>query len=391
MTLQEESRLSYYQKIADISDHKNVVLVQHRETKQIYVRKDLTVYDKRVYQYLMEHPSPFFPQIYECIESDGTLTVIEEYIQGQSLEEYLNEHGTLTEEETFRIVWEICEALKLLHSQTPPLIHRDLKPSNILLDKSGRVRVIDFHAARNFDEDKEGDTVVIGTHRYAAPEQYGYAQTDARTDIYALGVMMNRMLTGNYPSDELCGGKLGPVVRKCIEFDPANRFQSAAELQEALWAALRGDQGRETLQGNQQGETLQGDRRGEASHGETSDNASKCKPIRYPHLPPGFRTLTWWKILLAVIGYALPLYICLTLNVDTVNGTPAAGGILWLNRICAAAIWILWVFFWFNYLDTHRFLPLMKKKRSKWLGYILYTVLIAIVILIILSVVENHL
>ncbi len=362
MTLQEESRLSYYQKIAEISDHKHVVLVQHRETRQVYVRKELSVFDKRVYQYLTEHPSPYFPRIYECIESDGNLILIEEYIQGQNLEEYLEEHGPLTEEETVSIVWEICEALKLLHSQSPPMIHRDLKPSNILLDQNGQVKIVDFDAARNFDEEKDGDTVVMGTHRYAAPEQYGYAQTDARTDLYAVGVMMNRMLTGKYPSETCYDGRLAPVIRKCIEFDPSHRYQTASELQEAL---------REAMPGN------------------ASADVPKGRPVRHPYLPPGFRTLTAWKMILAVIGYVLILAVCLSMDVTTVNGAAAVGVVLWANRICATAIWILWIFFWFNYLDVHRFLPLMKKKRSKWIGYILYTVLIAIVIFIILVIIEN--
>ncbi len=397
MTVQEESRLSFYQKIAEISDHKNVVLVQHRDTRQVYVRKDLTVYDARVYRYLMEHPSRYFPQIYECIESDGTLTVIEEYIQGQNLEERLEEEGCFSEEETVRITEEICEALKLLHEQSPPMIHRDLKPSNVLLDKDGQVKIVDFDAARNFDEEKDTDTVVMGTRRYAAPEQYGYAQTDARTDIYALGVMMNRMVTGQYPSEARCEGALGPVIATCIELDPAQRYQSVEALQEALQASAQDDESDQTDENAQADESAQTDESAQADESAQTDESAQADAgapadgkrtlaARYPYLPPGFRTLTTWKMFLALVVYVLYIGSCLMMPMDTSNAA-----VLWVNRIFALAIGILCIFFWFNYLDVHQYLPLMKQKRWKWLGYIVYTAIIVFVLVLILMIVESFL
>ncbi len=360
MTLQEESRLSYYQKIADISEHRKVSLVQHRETRQIYVRKELSVYDRSVYQFLLEHPNRYFPCIYECIEKDGSLILIEEYIQGQSLEACLEENGLFTEEETADVIGEVCEALKLLHNQPTPMIHRDLKPSNILRDKDGQIKLVDFDAARNFDDSKDNDTVIMGTRRYAAPEQYGYIQTDARTDIYALGVTMNRLLTDHYPSEKIYDGKLNSVIRTCLCFDPAERYQTVSDLQQALRDAM-------------------------------SSARAKKENVRHPHLPPGFRTLTWWKMLVAVLGYAFVLEIGLTLDVPDAaeSGFPVAD--LWLNRICETSIGILWIFFWFNYLDVHRVLPFMKKKRWKWIGYLLYSALIALVILVLFVLLETAL
>ncbi|MCD8045284.1 MAG: serine/threonine protein kinase [Clostridiales bacterium] len=364
MTLQEESRLSYYKKIAGISTHENIVLVQHTETKKIYVRKDLTVYDRNIYLDLQAHTSRFFPQIYECVESDGKLILIEEYIQGQSLEEYFGERGALPESEVRSLAAEICSALCLLHERMVPVIHRDLKPSNILLTSDGQIKIVDFNIARSYDDGQGSDTVVMGTRKYAAPEQYGYAQTDARTDIYAMGVMMNYLLTGKYPSEEIFSGRIGAVIRKCIEFDPDRRYQSVAELQEDLLAAESVRKG--------------------AFAGETNE-----KRTRHPFLPPGFRTGIGWKMLVAVIGYVLLWYFGLTLEVGGENGIPLIGAALAVNRISFIGMGMLWIFFWFDYLNVHRFLPLMKRRGWKIVGYVLYTFLIMMVILLILTGIEN--
>ncbi|MCD8149512.1 MAG: serine/threonine protein kinase, partial [Clostridiales bacterium] len=312
------SRLSYYKKIAEISTHKNVVLVQHVETKKIYVRKDLTVYDRGIYFDLMTHTSRFFPKIYECIESEGTLILVEEYIQGQNLEEYLEEKGILAESEVRSLMLDVCEALKDLHNRPVPVIHRDLKPSNILLTADHQIKIVDFNIARNYESGQGNDTVIMGTRKYAAPEQYGYAQTDARTDLYALGVMMNYLLTGKYPSEEIFSEELEPVIRKCIQFDPDRRYQSAAELQRDLMIgedahkAKTGDAKHGRRMGTRQqmsadetamGEISEGSRMGRPSASSTKTDV-QGKEKKYLFLPPGFRTGTAWKVLLAVIGYA---------------------------------------------------------------------------------------
>ncbi|MCD8217105.1 MAG: serine/threonine protein kinase [Clostridiales bacterium] len=404
MTLQEESRLSYYKKIAEISTHKNVVLVQHIETKKIYVRKDLTVYDRDIYLDLMVYTSQFFPGIYECIESEGTLILVEEYIQGQNLEEYLEEKGTLAEAEVRLLVSDICEALKDLHNRPVPVIHRDLKPSNILLTADHQIKIVDFNIARNYESGQGSDTVIMGTRKYAAPEQYGYAQTDARTDLYALGVMMNYLLTGKYPSDEIFFGEMEPIIRKCIQFDPDQRYQSAAELQRDLMIgegarqANMGDAGHGGRIGTRQqryadevaiGEAKEGSRMGRPSASGTKTDV-QGREKKHPLLPPGFRTGTAWKALLAVIGYATLWFFGLTLTVDDGNGMPETGLLLCANRTYFISIGMLCIFFWFNYMDVHRYLPLMKKRGWKIIGYVLYTVLITVAILVILTCIENR-
>lgn len=365
LTLQDESRLSFYKKIARISTHQNISLVQHTENLRIFVRKDLSVYEKDIYLDLKKHPCRFFPRIYECVEADETLILIEEYIHGSSLKNYLKEKGTLGEEEVKSLMLDICEALKPLHNRPEPIIHRDLKPSNILLTENHQIRIIDFNIARIYNKDSspEHDTTIMGTRKYAAPEQYGYAQTDVRTDIYALGVLMNYLLTSKYPSEEIFSGSLSPVIKKCILFDPDKRYQSVSDLQNDL----RGTYAPET----------------------SDSNACKSHWDK-PFLPPGFRTGVRWKILLSAVVYALMWYLGLTTEFESGSGLPLTDALLYLNRIAFLCMGMCLVFFWFNYMDIHQFLPLMKKKGRRIIGYILYTVLIIIAIMSILSMFETR-
>lgn len=112
-------------------------------------------------------------------------------------------------------------------------VHRDIKPENVILRGSEAV-LIDFDASRIFKSENTSDTRVLGTTGYAAPEQYGIAQTDERADIYSLGVLLNIMLTGKHPSKELASGRLGRIVQKCTMVNPKKRYQNVLYLMEAL-------------------------------------------------------------------------------------------------------------------------------------------------------------
>ncbi|MCR5208153.1 MAG: serine/threonine protein kinase, partial [Eubacterium sp.] len=131
-----------------------------------------------------------------------------------------------------KILLETCDALVPLHANG--FIHRDVKPENIMITKDGTVKLIDFNASREFSLSSTRDTVQIGTIGYASPEQLGIAQTDARTDIYALGVLLNVMLTGKHPSIKLADGRAGKIVLKCTQIDPSSRFSSVEKLASEL-------------------------------------------------------------------------------------------------------------------------------------------------------------
>ena len=172
------------------------------------------------YLQLKENSHPLLAKIFYCAESESDTVVVEEFIPGETLS-----GKNLTESEARRILLQMCEVLKFLHGIG--IIHRDIKPSNLILQDGGKIRLIDFDAARIFDETKTADTKLLGTKGYAPPEQFGFGQTDSRSDIYSLGKTFLE-LTG-----ENCGS-LKKILSKCVEVDPKNRYQNVEELQAAL-------------------------------------------------------------------------------------------------------------------------------------------------------------
>ena len=183
--------------------------------------------DASIYNMLKNISHPNLPKIYS-VQSNGTkCEVIEEYINGTTVADILKS-GLYTEDGVCSIIKNICSALDTLHSLN--IIHRDIKPENIMIDSSGNVKLIDFDAARIFKTYQPQDTSFIGTAGFAAPEQYGINQTDCRSDIFALGILMNVMLTGEHPSKKLYDGKLGKVIETCINIDPNKRYPNVREL-----------------------------------------------------------------------------------------------------------------------------------------------------------------
>lgn len=170
------------------------------------------------------------PEIFDAIDMDDGQIVLEEYIDGITVAEVM-QTGKYHYRGAKKILRDVCNALMVLHNQG--IIHRDIKPENVMVDQSGKVVLIDFNASRK--ETKSGkDTVIMGTVGYASPEQLGLSQTDARTDIYAAGVLLNVMLTGKHPTECFARGRAGRIVRKCTTLNPDDRYQSSEKLRQAL-------------------------------------------------------------------------------------------------------------------------------------------------------------
>ena len=183
-----------------------------------------------VYRRLLGCSCRYLPLIYEAAEQDGENIVIEEFVQGDTLD-FLLADALFTPQETRKIVKQLCQGLWVLHSMAA--VHRDIKPENVILRGRGAV-LIDFDAARLHKPEHEADTQILGTTGFAAPEQYGLSQSDVRTDIYALGVLMNVMLTGEHPSKRLAGGRMGRVIERCTRVNPEKRYKDVAHLMSAL-------------------------------------------------------------------------------------------------------------------------------------------------------------
>ncbi len=190
-----------------------------------------------VYQALMEVEHPNVAQVYDCIYENGDTYVIEEYINGKTLADILQEKGTISEKETVEIMTELCKGLDELHSQEPPIIHNDIKTSNIMIKEDGNVILFDFDISRIYKEGSYKNTKLMGTYEYAAPEHYGFGQSDPRTDIYSLGVTMHEMLTGvglDQKHKVTYQGPLAKIIEKCVKIDSQKRYASAALLKSAL-------------------------------------------------------------------------------------------------------------------------------------------------------------
>lgn len=210
--------------------NKSAVVMRHKTLLKEIVVLDFRG-DKSVYEILESLSHPNLPRILSVSQNGETCRVIEEYINGTTVADILS-NGLYTEKGTRKIVREVCKALDILHSKN--IIHRDIKPENIMIDSDGNVKLIDFDASRIYKNYKSQDTAFVGTAGFAAPEQFGINQTDPRSDIFALGILMNVMLTGEHPSKKLYNGKLKKVIEKCINLDPNQRFASVCELHSKL-------------------------------------------------------------------------------------------------------------------------------------------------------------
>ncbi|WP_197026869.1 serine/threonine protein kinase [Butyrivibrio sp. FCS014] len=226
--------LSMYQEEEAIEGKANIILVRHRETGKRYIKKLLTIYNKSVYSYLMEHPIERMPRIINIFESSNCLIVIEEFIIGQNLEHIL-EKGPLSEEKAVIVALYICDILDELHNLPTPIIHRDVKPSNIIITIDSEVNLLDMNVAKWYDPEKTDDTQYMGTQYYAAPEQVGYGLTasSAKADIYALGMLLNVMVTGCFPKEKRVTGELWNIIERCISLNAEDRY-TAKELHDAL-------------------------------------------------------------------------------------------------------------------------------------------------------------
>lgn len=204
-----------YQEITQLGKG-GVWLVLDRESRKVFVKKYRRDFSPQVYESISRIQDPHIPRIFRCMETDGVLCIIEEYIAGETLLEKMENGYIFSEQEILDIMVQLCEALECLHIRFKPIIHRDIKPSNVMISNDGVVKLIDYNAARRYEKGAAQDTSYIGTPGYAAPEQYGFSQSDARTDIYAMGVLLNYMLTGQYPNEKTARGELGKIARKCI-------------------------------------------------------------------------------------------------------------------------------------------------------------------------------
>lgn len=194
----------------------------------------------------LSHPN--LPNVYDYFEENGRFYLVMDYIPGETLADRLSRSPKgLPPEEVVAWGIQLCDVLEYLHSQNPSVVFRDMKPANVMITPEGTIKLIDFGVARLFDPGKRTDTLKMGTAGYAPPEQYaGQGQTTPLSDIYALGVTLHELLTGDDPTahpftftpphrlNPSVSPSLSMAVMRAVSLDPNDRFPSAGAFREAL-------------------------------------------------------------------------------------------------------------------------------------------------------------
>jgi eukaryotic-like serine/threonine-protein kinase len=352
MDFSKRLSLSHYKNIATLNDEHKVYIVQHQETKKIFVKKKLDVYNADIYQHLKATPIDGIPQIIDLFEEDSSLTIIEDYISGEILQDKIDA-SSLVQSDINYYIKELCIILSKLHNLNPPIIHRDIKPSNIVITPYNRVVLLDFNAAKYFTDVKSSDTVLLGTKGYAAPEQYGFGSSTQQTDIYAIGVLLKELTsslkTPTHQFDDL--------ISKCTQINPVDRFMSVSKLQKKL---------------------------------RTEPNNNNTNFIQIESLkslvPPGFRTRSPLHMILATIGYLIIFWLCLTLEAENTVGIG-----LWIERIFCLSIFLSVVFSGCNYLNIQNIVPLCHHKNRiiHYIGIIILDIMLVSILMISMLIIST--
>ena len=346
MGVTEEYKLSMYEDYGVLGEKTHIHLVRDKRNGRICVKKERDFAQKEIVDFRRQNQVSYYPELLEVIGMDGKLTIIEEYIEGVTLNEYMMGEK-LPEEQAVEFAKQICSALLPLHHAEPPIIYRDLKTENIMVTREGMIKLIDFNISRAFQEGKKRDTVLLGTAEYAAPEQFGYFQTDNRTDIYAFGVLFNYMLTGKFPVEQMSEGRYAELIRKCTEMEPSRRYQKIEDVLQELGGDITED-----------GESSE-----KLVREEEKDNRYNSWVI------PGFRSGKTWKKIVAVLGYFFIGYMTIAAEFYEEDGSLYTIEKLWLNRIIIGFAFLLCVFYSFNYKNIAGTINIFSY-RTKWIHVI---------------------
>jgi serine/threonine protein kinase len=234
-------------KAEDLEQRRKFVAIKQINLSRLSPQQMIEATDSfnREVGYLSQLKHDHIPRIHEYFTDPDHWYVVMDYIEGETLEDKLKKarRGRFSTQQVLDIGVALCDVLGYLHAQRPPIVFRDVKPANIMLTKAGRIYLIDFGIARHYTPDQTRDTAPLGSLGYAAPEQYGKAQTTAQTDIYGLGATLQTLLTGKEPLEILTGGasrdrtipeKLQALLTRMLERDTSKRPQSMDEVKQSL-------------------------------------------------------------------------------------------------------------------------------------------------------------
>ena len=232
--------LAAYDQMECLASHtgRETFLVQRKAGGEMAVA---SCYDRAVFplrpdiRLLRELDHPGLPRYYEQYQNEQMLCIVREYIEGEPLNAYVRDRHLSIGDIAF-MARQLCDILQVLHTHVPPVVHRDIKPENIIVRPDGSIVLIDFDIARAVKEGSSTDTVFFGTKGFAPPEQYGFGQTDNRADIYAFGVLLRWLVTGNVRANGNISidPDLQRIIDRCTAFAPEQRFSDIGEVKRAL-------------------------------------------------------------------------------------------------------------------------------------------------------------
>ncbi|MGX7243628.1 serine/threonine protein kinase [Enterococcus quebecensis] len=371
----------FYKEIKPLTDKRNgPMLVRKHSTEELLVRKCYPLYLEEHLVTLQKIKHAHLPKIEELIVQDGKLWLYEEFVQGRTLNEVIQSSGILETEQILTLAMAVLEALGALHNKG--LVHRDVKPGNIILTNEGNIKLIDFDAVRTVDGEKESDTVQLGTMGFAAPEQFGFAESDERSDLYSLGVVMNICSVKEYPKKRLTeDSTLKGIIRKATKLEPRERYQTALEMH----LVLRQQLSRKLLAVKQAKKNTVSKKRPIRIYRAnwsrtniwlknkyvrqfifTSSHLLKGVSTFFRKYVPGFRTATMWKRVIALFWYV----ISFGQIIGSIVYQPT-GSLRIRELVESLFIFILPVILFTNFLDYQRKFPLLSSENKvyRWIGY----------------------
>lgn len=212
--------------------NKNTVVVYNDYLQRQMILKILPRQNLPVLKDIMKIKHPNLMEIYDVMDDGINCNCLCEFVFGNNLDKIVYNKMGVDPKIAEKWMVQLCNGVETLHQKN--IIHRDITPNNVMIDYEGNIKLIDFNISRERKQSASRDTTVMGTAGYASPEQFGFTQTGFGADIYAMGVLLNFMLTGKMPNEKLCSGKYASIVKKATQIKEEDRYSNVYQMKLAL-------------------------------------------------------------------------------------------------------------------------------------------------------------
>ena len=212
--------------------NKNTVVVYNDYLQRQMILKILPRQNLPVLKDIMKIKHPNLMEIYDVMDDGINCNCLCEFVFGNNLDKIVYNKMGVDPKIAEKWMVQLCNGVETLHQKN--IIHRDITPNNVMVDYDGNIKLIDFNISRERKQSASRDTTVMGTAGYASPEQFGFTQTGFGADIYAMGVLLNFMLTGKMPNEKLCSGKYASIVKKATQIKEEDRYSNVYQMELAL-------------------------------------------------------------------------------------------------------------------------------------------------------------